>query len=441
MAMLVRLFCAFLLAIWSGPTLASPDESAQLGSALSRSGGEELRQFYMRHGNALAWSGERGKSNAAVALGILANAGSDGLDPERYRVYQGSGDPAADDVALSTAVLAYMRDLAVGRQELQAVDADVALPPRAFNAPELLDEALRSNRLADMLAALAPTGREYAALKSELLHNPAGSSASVLMANMERWRWMPRMLEPDRIVINAADASLQLWLAGRPVLNSRVIVGKPATPTPILRAEGAGLTINPSWTVPKSIAVKEILPKLKRNPAYLASQDMILLNGPPDDPHGLHVNWRAVRAGTFPYQIRQVPGAKNPLGQIKLELPNRFDVYLHDTPGKTAFARPMRALSHGCVRVEQILPLASFALKADLSAQEEIRLAIGTGETRYLPLRKRLPVYFLYWTAFPDTEGHIQYRPDIYGRDQRLIAEMSGRVQRLSGDIPACPKG
>ena len=99
---------------------------------------------------------------------------------------------------------------------------------------------------------------------------------------------------------------------------------------------------------------------------------MVLLNGPPGDPHGLHVNWRAVRPGTFPYQIRQNPGPRNPLGRIKLELPNRFDVYLHDTPGKAAFNAPVRALSHGCVRVEQILPLASYALKADVSAMQQI---------------------------------------------------------------------
>ena len=225
------------------------------------------------------------------------------------------------------------------------------------------------------------------------------------------------------------------------VLTSRVIVGRPGNPTPILRAEGAGVTLNPAWTVPQSIAIKEILPKLKHNHAYLASQDMVLLNGPPGDPHGLHVNWRAIPAGTFPYRIRQIPGPRNPLGQIKLELPNRFDVYLHDTPGKSAFARPVRALSHGCVRVEQILPLASYALNADLGATEQISQAIGTGETRYVPLHRKLPVYFLYWTAFPDAQGKIQFRPDIYGRDRRLIAAMHAGGLRIAGEIRPCLKG
>ena len=401
-----------------------------------------VRHFYQLHGDAPAWhGGKEADADARTALEVLSNAGREGLDAERYRVYRRGADTAADDVALTRALLTYMRDVAVGRPDLEGLDADVALPQPAFDAAQMLDQALSQHRLAAMLADLAPPSGDYAALRSELARDPNGANAPVIAANMERWRWLPRTLEPDRIVINAADASLKLWLGDRPVLTSRVIVGKPRTRTPMLRAEGAGLTLNPAWTVPHSIAVKEILPKLKRNPGWLASQEMILLNGPPDDPHGLHVNWRAIPAGTFPYQIRQIPGPRNPLGQIKLELPNRFDVYLHDTPGKSAFTRPVRALSHGCVRVEQILPLASYALKADLSAEEEIAQAVGTGEKQYLPLTRKLPVYFLYWTAFPDEAGKIQFRPDIYGRDRRLIAAMQTPNQRIAGDFSPCPKG
>ncbi len=272
------------------------------------------------------------------------------------------------------------------------------------------------------------------------LNRSAASQADTIKANMERWRWLPRTLEVDRIMINAADAELQLWLKDAPLLRSRVIVGRPRDPTPILRADGAGVTVNPPWTVPASIAAHEILPKLKANPAYLAANDMILLNGPSGDPHGLHINWRAIRPGTFPYQIRQYPGPRNPLGRIKFELPNRFDVYLHDTPGKASFAQSGRALSHGCVRVEQILPLASYALAADLSASDKIVDAIAAGQTKYLPLPKRLPVYFLYWTAFTGTDGEIEFRPDLYGRDQRLIAAMRTEGLRLAGDMTTCGK-
>jgi murein L,D-transpeptidase YcbB/YkuD len=225
------------------------------------------------------------------------------------------------------------------------------------------------------------------------------------------------------------------------MLTSRVIVGRPSNRTPILRAEGAGITINPPWTVPRSIAAKEILPKLKRNHAWLASHDMVLLDGPAGDPQGLKINWRAIPAGTFPYQIRQYPGPHNPLGQIKLELPNRFDVYLHDTPDKALFQRSNRHLSHGCVRVEQILPLASYALAADLSAVQRITEAIQVGQTTYMPLRKKLPVYFLYWTAAIGSGKELKYSPDVYGRDRRLIAAMRTKQLRIASIDPPCMKG
>jgi murein L,D-transpeptidase YcbB/YkuD len=264
---------------------------------------------------------------------------------------------------------------------------------------------------------------------------------NILAANMERWRWLPPQLEPDRIEVNAASAELTLWLGGKQVLVSRVIVGKPKTRTPILRAEGAGITVNPAWNVPRSIAVKEFLPKLKRNPAWLKSQDMVLLDGPAGDPYGLFVNWRAIPAGTFPYRVRQAPGAKNPLGLVKLELPNRFDVYLHDTPGKIAFDRANRAQSHGCVRVEQILPLASHVLTAGPDALPMIRQVIGQGETRYLPLSRKVPVYLLYWTAFANQQGKVQFASDVYGRDQRLIAAMRRQPLRVAAIEPGCRRG
>jgi murein L,D-transpeptidase YcbB/YkuD len=274
------------------------------------------------------------------------------------------------------------------------------------------------------------------------LNVPASTRVVEIISNMERWRWLPRAFEPSIIQINVPDARLTLTLDGKQVLDSVVVVGRPHDPTPILRAEGAGVTVNPPWNVPASIARREILPKLKANPSYLLSQDMTLVDGPPDDPHGLHVNWRAVSNGTFPWRIQQHPGPKNSLGLIKIELPNRFDVYLHDTPGKSAFALPVRDVSHGCVRVQQILPLASYALAADLSAVNEINDVVAVGTTKYLPLQRHLPVYFLYWTAFPGPDGTLQFRPDIYGRDQRLIASLRvSTPQRISANLVKCTRG
>ena len=439
-----------------------------------------------------ALAGPLSQLDSRAVLATLSRAAEEGLDPDRY-----SAD-AGDPVSVKASLLRYMRDLRTGRPDLASLDSDVSLPPPDFDAEA---ELARAGNVPRLLASLAPPDPGYAGLKAGLaryraiaarggwdalainaspealrarlafedslasstedalkrfqarhglaadgklgpatlaaLNVSAAARADTIAANMERWRWLPRTWEDDRIVINAADAKLDLFLGGKHQLASRVVVGRPRDPTPILRAEGAGITINPPWNVPQSIAAREILPKLKRNPGWLASQDMVLLNGPPGDPQGLHVNWKAIPAGTFPYRIRQHPGPGNPLGQIKIELPNRFDVYLHDTSDKRAFSASDRHLSHGCVRVQQILPLASYALSADLSSTSRIADAIESGQTSFLPLARKLPVYFLYWTAFTGEDGAMEFRPDIYGRDRRMIAAWQ-RPMRLAGEPPRC---
>jgi murein L,D-transpeptidase YcbB/YkuD len=180
--------------------------------------------------------------------------------------------------------------------------------------------------------------------------------------------------------------------------------------------------------VPNSIARNEILPKLKRDGAWLEKNDMVLLDGPSGDPHGRSIDWRRIPSGTFPYRIRQAPGPRNPLGVAKLEMANGFDVYLHDTPGKTAFARSERNLSHGCIRVEQILPLAALAVSGvGLFEDKDLDAAIAGGETKSLPLPMPIAVYAAYWTAVPGPDGAIHFRPDVYGRDRRLTAALRPR--------------
>jgi L,D-transpeptidase YcbB len=151
---------------------------------------------------------------------------------------------------------------------------------------------------------------------------------------------------------------------------------------------------------------------LHANPDYLREHNMV---------------WRAGGAG-----IEQRPGGKNALGRIKLDLPNRFDVYLHDTPSKKLFGRDERDLSHGCVRVEKILPLASYALTGDDSSVSSLTSAVATGKTKHFPLSEPLPIYIVYWTVFVDADGSVEFRPDIYDRDQRLISALSNRPQRMT---------
>jgi len=259
---------------------------------------------------------------------------------------------------------------------------------------------------------------------------------------MERWRWMPRSFEPRYVWVNVAEAMLQLIDNGDQALISRVIVGNPRTPSPIFRAEITGVTSNPPWDVPLSIARNEMLPRLRRDPGYLAAHNMVLVNGPAGDQHGLTVDWATISRARFPYHIRQLPGPDNALGMVKLELPNRFSVYLHDTPGRNLFERADRFLSHGCIRVQEIVPLASYILAHNsTNGPDVLGDAIAAGNTRFLSLSSPLPVYILYWTAVVNGDGSFGFRNDIYDRDEQLIVALERRnsASRVSEMNLGCP--
>jgi murein L,D-transpeptidase YcbB/YkuD len=259
-----------------------------------------------------------------------------------------------------------------------------------------------------------------------MLNVPVAWRIEQIAANMERWRWMPRRFEPRYVVVNVPDATLAVVEGNEQTLTSRVIVGNPRTPTPMFRAEITGVTANPPWNVPASIARNEMLPRLRSDPRYLADRNMMLVNGPQADPHGLSIDWAAISPAVFPYQIRQLPGPDNALGEVKLELPNRFNVFLHDTPARNLFARADRFLSHGCIRVQQIIPLASYALEHNSSfSSDELMTAIAANGTAFFPLAEDLPVYILYWTATANDDGSFGFRNDVYSRDDQLVAALN----------------
>jgi L,D-transpeptidase YcbB len=189
-------------------------------------------------------------------------------------------------------------------------------------------------------------------------------------------------------------------------------------------ARVTALVLNPSWTVPHSIAIKEVLPAIRKDPQYLAKNTLKVLQGwgaqtREIDPHT--IPWATVSAAHFPYRFWQAPGPTNPLGRIKFVLPNEFDVYLHDTPFRALFTKTVRAFSHGCIRVEQPIALAEYVLRDDPQwTGEALRAAIAQGRERLVQVPQPLPIYLLYWTAWVDQDGVLQFRPDIYERDRRL---------------------
>ena len=254
------------------------------------------------------------------------------------------------------------------------------------------------------------------------LNLPVEQRIAQIIANLERWRWMPRGLPARRVEVNVAAAMLRVFDPDGAVLRMRVVVGSPRHPTPVLRAEIRNVVLNPPWNVPISIWRNEMLPSLRRDPNYLASKNMRIV-GRTHDPYGRQIDWQRKDQVPAGIRIRQDPGPLNALGRIKFDVPNRFDVYLHDTPGRTAFRKADRALSHGCVRLQKPDALLAYLfpsqkLKPRLAREDEG----GPRVTRTVAVTPPLPVFLLYWTTFVTEDGIVQFRKDIYGHDARMTA-------------------
>jgi murein L,D-transpeptidase YcbB/YkuD len=261
--------------------------------------------------------------------------------------------------------------------------------------------------------------------------------------NMERWRWLPRDLGSRYLLVNAADFVLKVVEAGRVVLDMDVVVGRPYRRTPLFTGQLRYLVFNPDWNVPPSIARKDLLPKIRKDPGYLAAHDFQLLSDwSPEarelDP--LQVDWSAV-SGPFPYKLRQRPGPQNALGRIKFMLPNRYDVYLHDTPSQELFRKTVRSFSSGCVRVAEPIRLAEYLLSGTEGWESgRIRATLQSGITTQVNLPLQIPVYFTYFTAWVDSQGTLQFRDDIYRRDgalynaliDQLVVETTGGRETTS---------
>jgi len=257
------------------------------------------------------------------------------------------------------------------------------------------------------------------------LNVPIGSRIRQIGLNLERWRWVPESLFVGRYLeVNVPEYMMRVHEGGHTVLDMRVVVGKRFSPTPFFVDEISYLVINPFWNVPASIATEEILLELQKDPDYLAKNNMRLLSSPGEDasevdPHS--VNWNATSPEDFTYAIRQDPGPYNPVGHVKFMCPNQFNVYLHDTPSDQLFAASERSRSHGCIRLERPLDLAEYVLRGKPEWDRVgIEAAFDSSHNRSVTLPEPLPVRIMYWTAFVDDRGRLQFRDDVYGLDKML---------------------
>lgn len=231
------------------------------------------------------------------------------------------------------------------------------------------------------------------------LNTPASARVKTIEANLERWRWLPAEMPPYRVEVNVPNYWLEVWNGNQRPLAMKAIVGKPKTPTPMFQDIMTDLVFNPPWNVPERIAKQDILPKAKKDKAYLVKHDYFIN----DDG-----------------RLIQKAGPKSALGKIKFNLTNPFAIYLHDTPSKALFKESARAFSNGCIRLEHPDELAELVLSGERGWDAAtLQQAIDAGDTSSTDLGRHTPVFIVYRTAFVE-DGRVQFRNDIYGWDQQL---------------------
>jgi murein L,D-transpeptidase YcbB/YkuD len=262
------------------------------------------------------------------------------------------------------------------------------------------------------------------------LNVPIEKRIEQMILNLERRRWMPDDLGQRHIFVNLADQLLKLVDEPRTLLDMPVVVGKPYHRTPIFSHVMTYVEINPYWNVPPSIARAELLPKIKQDVGYLEKNNYVLFSDWSSgarvvDPQS--VDWSQVSGSSFPYKIRQDSGDGNALGRVKFMFPNRFNIYLHDTPAKSLFSRPERTFSHGCIRVQDPPLLAEYVLKSSEGwDRQRIEAAIASGERTIVTLSEPLPVHISYLTSWVNKDGSVHFRNDVYERDSTLAKALLG---------------
>jgi murein L,D-transpeptidase YcbB/YkuD len=407
----------------------------------------EIAAFYEARDNRPLWrDGARFTPAAIAALSALQEADRDGLNlaktqpPKPEHGWSG----AQAELAISEAIAEYAAQASGERVDPQSISKLIGMKPilpetaqvlaavsaagadagktlQNFNPPHEGYRALkqklaelRAMRLSDSQhavtrvadARVTATDATPSPDPNALTQSDARLAEAEIVANMERWRWLPRDLGADRIEVNIPDFELAVKRNDSVVHRTRVIVGKTTTPTPVFSDRMRFIVVNPSWSVPPSIVRKEMAAKHGGDLSYLAGR-------------GFQISYRNGHAS-----VRQPPGERNALGRVKFVFPNAYSVYLHDTPTRNLFSQTRRALSHGCVRVHEPFKLAESVLAPQGEwSESRLRGMIGASERR-IDLAEPLPVHIEYFTAFVDENGRLQLREDIYGYSAKTRAAL-----------------
>jgi L,D-transpeptidase YcbB len=296
----------------------------------------------------------------------------------------------------------------------------LGVPGDGTTYDKALAEAVKKFQHAHQIAA---TGSLTTATVEALNGRRPKDPTDIIIANMERWRWLPHDLGKTYAMVNLPDFTVSVFHDGKRVWKTKIVVGKPSMPTPIMTAEMKFITVNPIWHVPPSIINNEYLPALAQDPTVMQRMGLVVDR----DSSGRVIG------------IWQPPGDHNALGRIRFNFPNKFLVYQHDTPDKYMFAYAKRAFSHGCMRTQNPLKYAevllSYVRPGEGYTVERLKKMYGPHEIN-ISLPTFIPVHITYQTAFVDGAGKLEFRNDLYGRDKELLAILHNPQELKIADIP-----
>jgi murein L,D-transpeptidase YcbB/YkuD len=384
---------------------------------------------------------ERGQA----VLTRLGQAGEDGLDPSTFRIAIPEGPRNAESVArlelaLAKAVALYAGQASGGRTDPRRLSGYFDVTPPRIETMAALGALARAENAVTALDGFNPQHQGFRQLRAKLIEMRGERREMTttetsrlhalrerdLIANLERWRWLPRELGETHIWVNSPDYHVNVVKAGSVIHRTRAVMGRAETQTPVFSDAMSFIVFNPSWHVPLSIVRRSMIGAASRNGGYFARRGIQVTQGG-RVVDASTINWGAANIGR--YSFRQPPGTANALGRMKFMFPNRHAVYLHDTPSRSYFAQSGRALSNGCVRVQNPEELAELllgiALPGDGWSVARMRGIYGSGE-RTVRFRQAIPIHLVYFTMTVDSSGALVELPDVYGHNARVRAALTG---------------
>lgn len=416
-------------------------------------GAEVLNGIYQKRNYQPLWYDDSGFTpKAAMIVAALKKSVYEGLTPSDYFVSeltslltsQSPEQKAKADVLLTAAVLRYALDLTIGHPALMIADPTnfAELSDLDLNPMTVIEQIQASTSVDEVVNKLPPSHDHYKKLKLELskilaLAAPTKEqreAADKIRINMARWRWQSHLLGDRYVLVNITNARLQAYQKEKLEISFPVIVGKLENQTPVTSGYIRHIEIHPSWNIPPSIAKNEQLKKLQANPRHLAEKHIRLFSSWDDNAKELDstkINWKTISPERMTmFRLRQDPGPQNSLGKMKFIFPNPWSIYLHDTPGQILFNETNRGLSHGCIRVHDPIGLAVFILNNQdkYSNSTAVKELVATAKPRDLEVKRPVAIHITYQTAWVDNAGKLQFAPDIYGQDKKILSALNKKL-------------